>query len=53
MMKCLYCGSDLIEINTFNCEDIYGEKGYETHWNCENEDCNAYIIGRLNADYEQ
>ena len=28
MVKCLYCGSDLIEINTFNCEDIYGEKGY-------------------------
>ena len=38
MVKCLYCGSDLIEINTFNCE---------------NEDCNAYIIGRLNTDYEQ
>ena len=52
MMKCLYCDSDLIIINTFNCEDIYDETGYETHWCCENEVCNAYIIGRLGFNYE-
>jgi len=36
MAKCPYCESKLILINTFNCEDVYNEEGYETHWYCEN-----------------
>ena len=32
MAKCPYCESKLILINTFNCEDVYNEEGYETHW---------------------
>lgn len=47
MVKCLYCESELILINTFNCEDVYNEEGYETHWYCENEECDAWIVGRV------
>lgn len=29
MKKCPYCESELILINEFNTEDIYGKYGYE------------------------
>lgn len=47
MAKCPYCESKLILINTFNCEDVYNEEGYETHWYCENEECEAWIVGKV------
>lgn len=50
MKKCPYCESELILINEFNTEDIYGECGYETHWYCENESCEAWVIARVRDD---